>query len=971
MVLDIVSVAFGFTELPGRQSRDTKATSVAPSTYLQVGSGVADIYPMDSPVFVAVKKALHQKHPAGGLCFNRQWSLQVEGADSGSSNSSNAPDAATSSAPLSSGTVQAAFKRVDFFITSWSASIQGLLDTPCSPGRTTPQQQGPPNHPAWSWETVRHQIPQDVSSVRLWGSSLPNVLKQTKLASGGHTSLKGSFGSISSATSNSTSPKSSLLKFTQCTITIPIQKLIAPIAASEKSTIGDGSDFANSRIIRVDVLRSALNELALLILGGGAAPTEELSSEPSVPETPTYRSSIGVVGIQVAWAPASPPLSGKAKSTSSTGSSSTANGPSDGDEPSTHGYQILARDVVLEIQLLSQTSSNAGKKAIDLAIRELIAAPLLEAPSCLSIGVANQQDGSVSNVSLSSPPLHAQQTPKIVASPLITKSHASWSAAVTGGTPKSGGATATPKQASGAAAAGTSSFPGLGPSVATKADQSKSTPDVSPKPPVAAPKKTATTPRVPIAELAKPTIPASSSPSAAAPASASLPTVPSTAAASTPAAPPALSAATLDDAKKKKLVRKAGDTPPSSGASAAPPTTPLAPSPTKVLEEDIIKQSNILLMHANDISMMEMQFDEILRGPPVREASKKNPPEAAAAQPSKKKDKKDTTASGSAKSELTSSGSPPSDELLRRSLGSSLGSSSSGGVTVPSTLAPISLILGSDSPLLAAFTNAITTALIAQRAACVHPEVRAFAQGDMESTIGPTSKMLTLAVSSSNLERMGAYRTFQQERKVLLMDAVSSYSNLFSNAESLLAVFDGCVQVVKDQAAEWGACVAVMDAAWAQAGVVAAKKAAKKQPTPAAPQPASQQVPQPEPTKPVVLAKSTPAAALPAPVVTAAPAPEPVLPAAKEPVTKPSKREPQTQPQPQPPQTSSVQTQQSQPTREISPKGPKAPAKESTIPKSQLPNAAVAQKTKRNPMLKNMFILLAAFAVAIVAAMFA
>jgi hypothetical protein len=931
MPLDIVSVAFGFTELPGRQARDSK--SAAPAAYLQVGSGVADIYPMDSPVFATLKKALHQKHPGGGLCFGRQWSLQVEGADSCSSNSSNAPEASALGAP-SSGTIQAAFKRVDFFITSWSASVQALLEAPCTPGRATPEGQ---KHPAWSWETVRHQIPQDVFAVRMWGSSLPNVLRQTKLASGGHSSLKGSFGSISSATSNSTSPKSSLLKFTQCTITIPIQKLIAPIAASEISTVGDGSDFANSRILRVDVLRSALNELALLILGGGAAPTEELSSEPSVPETPTYRSSIGVVGIQVAWAPASPPLSGKAKSTSSTGSSSTANGPSDGDEPS-HGYTVLARDVVLEIQLLSQTSSNAGKKAIDLAIRELIAAPLLEAPSCLSIGVANQQDGSVSNVSLSSPPLHAQQTPKIVASPLLVKPHASWSAAVTGGTPKTGGAAAAKQLPSGA-----SSFPGLGPSVATKADQSKGTPDVSPKPPTGAPKKqaAATTPRIPLAELAKP----AAAPTVATPASsATLPSQPSEA---TPAA--SSSAATLDDTKKKKLVRKSSDALTSASAPPAPPST-------KSLEDDILKQSNILLMHSDDISLMEMQFDEILRGPPLKEATTKAAPDVSSAPSSKKKDKKDSSAN-------TLSTSDAHDEPLRRSQGSSLGSSCNGGASVPSSLASVSTILGADSPLLAACSNAITTALVGARAACVHPEVRAFAQGDMESTIGPTSKMLTLAISSGNLDRMEAYRRFQQERKVLLMDAVSSYSSLFSNAESLLAVFDGCVQVVRDEAAEWGSCTAAMTEIWQQA-TAAAKKASKKQP----PQQLSpSEVPKAPPSAkssatPVVTVASAVSAAAAPTVPAAAPAP-----AVKEPA-KPAKREQPSSHTHQPQAQAPSQIQQ-QP-REISPKGSKAPAKDNA---AKLPAAVTtaAPKTKGNPMIKNMLILLAAFAVAIVAAMFA
>lgn len=961
MPLDIVAVAFGFSELSGRQGRDAKSSSASASLLAvpQAGSAGADIYQTDSPAFVTLKKALHLKHPGGGLCFGRQWNLQIEGGESISSNSSTAPETSTAASPASTGAAQcqAAFKRVDFFITSWSAAVQGLIDTQCTSLAVTPERQAR-QHPAWSWEAVRRQLPHEVSSVRVWGASLPNVLRQTKLASGGHTSLKGSFGSISSATSSSTSPKSSLLKFTQCTITIPIHTLIAPVSAAEASTVGDGSDFATSRTLRVDILRSVLNELVLLILGGGAAPTEELSAEPSVPETATYRSSIGVVGLQLGWVPASPPLSGKAKSTSSTGSSSTANGPSDGDE---QGVTVLARDVVLEIQLLSQTSSNAGKKAIDLAIRELFAAPLLEAPSCLSIGVANQHDGSVSNVSLSSPPLQSQQAPKIVASPLLTKPHASWSAAVTSGTPKAGGS-ATPKQQTSSAASST--FTGLGPSVAAKVEQTKtqaadssatkpSIPAVAVKKPTPTP-AAAMTPRGAPADATKPPL----SPSSALPASSTLPS----AAAPAPAATPAPAAVTLDDSKLKKKPGKKSE-PSTPLATASSSTTSAAASQAasvKALEEDIVKQSNILLMHANDISMMESQFDEIVRGPVELEPKKRTDAlPAPNSNTSKKKDKN----SGKATEATPAPTVAGQEESLRRSLGSSLGSSSNGGTTVPSVLAPISMILGGDSALVAASSDVIVTALNTARALLVHPEVRAFAQGDMESTIGPTSKMLTLAISSGNVERMDAYRRFQQERKTLLMDAVVSYSNLFSVSDSLLLLLDDVVTLIRDQAAEWGSTLSTMEASWNHGIAAAAKKSAQQQ----APQQQQQQQRgklQRDAAKEhaATVAQQQPLSGAEATTTNAAPA-APSAPAAVSEVSS----VPSTSPKEAAKQKTTVgpQSARASKTAKDVTATTKAQASQSTVA------PVVKPKGRQHPaMLKNMLILFATFAVAIVGAFF-
>jgi hypothetical protein len=66
---------------------------------------------------------------------------------------------------------------------------------------------------------------------------------------------------------------------------------------------------------------------------------------------------------------------------------------------------------MVEIQILTQSSGNAGKNAIESAVRELFPSVFFEAPSCLTIGVASFQDGSVTNVTLRSPALCASSTP--------------------------------------------------------------------------------------------------------------------------------------------------------------------------------------------------------------------------------------------------------------------------------------------------------------------------------------------------------------------------------------------------------------------------------------------------------------------------------------------------------------------------------------------------------------------------------
>lgn len=764
MPLDIVSVAFGFTD--PRAPRETPVNG-PPPTYTTVDNGTADIYPTDAPVFAALKKSLNQTYPRGSLCFGRQWALQVEGPEASQ------PDGA---APV----LHATFRRVDFFITTWTAAIHALMPF-CSSCPNLPVEEH-----SWSWEALRHRLPKEVSAVRLWGSSLPTVLKQTKLATG-HSSLKGSFGSITSTTSNASSPKSALLKFTQSTLTVPIRTLVAPPSAGSAAGggVGDGVDFATSRVLRMDVLRSALNELALLMLGGGASPSEDLASEPSVPETETYRSSIGIVGLQVAWAPPSPPLSGKVKAAASS-TSSASNGPSDG-EHSLHGCNIVARDVVLEIQLLSQTSSNAGKKAIDMAIRELLPSFLLEPPSCLSIGVANQHDGSVHNVSLSTPPLTAQSTPHhpvSAASTPLARPHTSWSAAVVSGTPKS----STKHAASAVSAGAAATFPGLGPSVASRAEQ-PSSPDSSTK------KKGS---GAPSASTVQPT------------------EVPTTVAATLPAVSRVdsgpLNAATADDAagkKKKKIARKSATEKPAETSSDTSPTAMAAKSSTPtsaaasqssaavaeksagamrtVLEDDIMKQSHILLMHARDISLMEMQFEEMLHGPKQPQQKQGKPP---------KKNRAEVSTDG---------GEPGGAEPTRaRSTQSSLAtslSSSTGAATVPAVLAAAETIVS--EKVLSASNDVITFALTAARGCCVFGEIQSFAQGDMESTIGPASKMLKLTIGCGDTERMTAYRQFQQDRKILLMDAVSAYSTLFGLAESIIASFEEVLEVAKSEACAW------------------------------------------------------------------------------------------------------------------------------------------------------------------------
>lgn len=634
---------------------------------------------VDSAPFVILKESLNEVSCGRApIVFDRQWSINAE-ANSGGAR----PDDG----------LFTTFNRFDVFVTAWTTCLGALVNPLCRQR----QRRGDAMPPYL--ERLADAMPTTMNTLRLWATSLPQVLAASRTSQGLRSPSK------SQVSNSSFGSKAAGLKFTVATLTVPIDRL-APIGSP--SCDGDGTDFIKSRVIRLDVLKSAINEVALVLVGGGAAPSEASAMDASVTGTTTYQNSVGVVGFQVSYV------------TSKKGSDSAFD---------------------LELQFLTQSSTSAGKTAIEMSLRELLPSAFFESPSTLSIGVANLQDGSVSNVTVRSPALAPAQVPKEECAPPPPPT--SWSALITRGStkdaippsklaaskslpmntsadaPKDKEKDANRRKATATKSLEVHSAAAAVPPVTSKKSDERSS---SKKAPSKAPSKdtSSDTPTVRVGEL-KATDNAGS---------------------------------TADgEGNSPQLAAEEKGSNPSPAPAPQQPTSEFDVS----LEVELTNQAKLLQMHARDVFAMHCRHKELV-GEPVSPSSSPTSSPTAGQQFSPKR-------------------------FARES----------------------QFLLPNHKELHSELTAFAFYATESYYRVLVSPsEAAAMLSPSFESTVGPDSKMLKATLQADNKERTRQYREFQQAQKNCLHAALSAYGMYFHVLEDTVkGSLDAIVGVLHAEHEGW------------------------------------------------------------------------------------------------------------------------------------------------------------------------